>query len=425
MGNFVKVENRWDSIIAYKQKVGGVWSDMSENDFRTICQSTKLNYGGFVATDHVLSIVSAPSVTGETYSFTAILDNTRNITSACTWSVVSGGIYGVMYSAGTLLILTLANNSPVTVRAEYGDLTAEQAITVTYKQGTSASTETEVVTDESGNTTTTTTTTIENEDGTSQVETTTVITDESGNTVGTQESTQNNNADGSYDSTSTSYDENGDPTETINASGDTEGNVSTQGIEYDESGTPVVTAYTIDTSGNPDGEKTYNGDGVNTEYYAFDVTRGFVMHIHFYINFSQQPAGQDENHHNVLTAKRATPSPWYGFQLRQTGTNKYVQLGTQFSTGSNTNTQIASAATASANTSEYDLTITYNPTASTNSFVCYNNLKGANVYTSNNKFPDIDDLKYIKVTVGYAMDANGDPFRYSNINVLDFSIERT
>jgi hypothetical protein len=329
-----------------------------------------------------------------------------------------------MYGAGTLLILTLANNSPVTVRAEYGDLTAEQAITVTYKQGTSASTETEVVTDESGNTTTTTTTTIENEDGSSMIETSTVITDESGNTIGTQEATQNNNADGSYDSTSTSYDENGDPTETINASGDTEGNVSTQGIEY-ENGEPVVTGYTVDTSGNPDGEKTYNADGVNTEYYAFDVTRGFVMHIHFYINFNQQPAGQDENHHNILTAKRATPSPWYGFQLRQTGTNKYVQLGTQFSTGNNTNTQIASAATASANTAEYDLTITYNPTASTNAFVCRNNLTSKNVYTSNNKFPDIDDLKYIKVTVGYAMDANGDTFRYSNIRVLDFSIERT
>ena len=120
-----------------------------------------------------------------------------------------------------------------------------------------------------------------------------------------------------------------------------------------------------------------------------------------------------------------TPSPWYGFQLRQTGNNKYVQLGTQFATGNNTNTQIASAATATANTAEYDLTITYNPTASTNSFVCRNNLTSSNVYTSNLKFPDIDDLKYIKVTVGCAMDENGDPFRYSNIKVLDFSITRT
>ena len=74
---------------------------------------------------------------------------------------------------------------------------------------------------------------------------------------------------------------------------------------------------------------------------------------------------------------------------------------------------------------EYDLTITYTPSASTNAFVCYNNLTSANVYRSNNKFPDIDDLKYLKVTIGYAMDPNGDPYRYSNINVLDFSITRT
>ena len=38
--------------------------------------------------------------------------------------------------------------------------------------------------------------------------------------------------------------------------------------------------------------------------------------------------------------KRADPSPWYGFQIRQSGTSKYIQLGTQFEFGSNTNTAI-------------------------------------------------------------------------------------
>ena len=423
MASFLKVDGEWIPMAVIYVKENGAWVKYTQAELETYVSGKTLTYGGYDQGEHTLSLNSLPSVTGETYSFTALYDNRTDVTTACTWTIVSGLMYAVFTSAGTLSILTNANDSLVVVQAEYNGLTAEKNIRVTYAHGITAETQTEIVTDASGNTHTSTINTVENEDGSSVVETSTVITDESGNTIGTQEATQNTNADGSYDSTSTSYDENGDPTETINASGDTEGNVSTQGIEY-ENGEPVVTGYTIDTSGNPDGEKTYNGDGVNTEYYAFDVTRGFVMHIHFYINFSQQPAGQDENHHNILTAKRATPSPWYGFQLRQTGTNKYVQLGTQFSTGSNTNTQIASAATASANTSEYDLTITYNPTASTNSFVCYNNLKGANVYTSNNKFPDIDDLKYIKVTVGYAMDANGDPFRYSNIQVLDFSITR-
>lgn len=425
MGNFLKVGSEWIPTAVIYVKENNSWVKYSQEDFETYVSAHTLSFGGYLDVTHTLNIIGIQSFTGETYTFEALYDGRTSVTSACTWSVVSGGMYAVLSGPGTLTILSLASNANVTVRAEYNGITADRTISLTYKTGTTANTETQVITDESGNTTTTTTTVIENEDGSSQVEETQVITDESGNTIGSQETSTNNNADGSYDSTSTTYDENGDPTETTNVSGDTAGNVSTQGIEYDESGTSAVTAYTIDTSGNPDGEKTYNGDGVNTEYYAFDVTRGFVMHIHFYINFTQQPAGQDENHHNIVTAKRATPTPWYGFQLRQTGTNKYIQLGTQFSAGNNTNTQIASAATASANTAEYDLTITYNPTASTNSFVCRNNLTSSNVYRSNNKFPDIDDLKYIKVTVGYAMDANGDAFRYSNIKVLDFSITRS
>ena len=218
--------------------------------------------------------------------------------------------------------------------------------------------------------------------------------------------------------------ENRTPTENTNTAGDTEGNVNTQEIEYDSEGNSAVTSYDIDTSGSDSG-KIYNGDGVNTEYYAFDMTHGFVMNIHFYINFSQQPAGQNQNHHNILAMKRNDPSPWYGFQFRQTSTNKYITLGTQFATGSNTNTNITGQTTASANTVEYDLTITYTPSASTDAFVCYNNLTSANVYKSNNKFPDIDDLKYLKVTIGYAMDPNGDPYRYSNITILNFNISRT
>lgn len=424
MASFLKVDGEWIPMAVIYVKENGTWVKRTQAELEAYVSGKTLAYGGYDRGEHTLSINSLSSVTGETYSFTALYDNRTDVTTACTWTMVSGMMYALFTSAGTLSILTNANDSLVIVQAEYNGLTVEKSMRVTYAHGITAETQTEIVTDASGNTHTSTINTVENEDGSSQVETSTVITDESGNTIGSQESTQNNNADGSYDSTSTSYDENGDPTETINASGDTEGNVSTQGIEY-ENGEPVVTGYTIDTSGNPDGEKTYNGDGVNTEYYAFDVTRGFVMHIHFYINFTQQPSGQDENHHNIVTAKRATPSPWYGFQLRQSSTNKYIQLGTQFSTGSNTNTTINPTWITTNVLGEYDLTITYNPTASTNSFVCRNNLTSSNVYTSNNKFPDIDDLKYIKVTVGCAMDANGDPFRYSNIDVLDFSITRT
>ena len=40
-------------------------------------------------------------------------------------------------------------------------------------------------------------------------------------------------------------------------------------------------------------------------------------------------------------------------------------------------------------------------------------------------FPDEADLKYLRVTIGYAMDEFGHPFRYSNINLQNFSIQRT
>lgn len=123
--------------------------------------------------------------------------------------------------------------------------------------------------------------------------------------------------------------------------------------------------------------------------------------------------------------KRATPSPWYGFQLRHSNNNKVIILGTQFATGNNTNTNITGRSTGVTNEQEFNLTITYNPNASSNKFVCRDNINNKNIYTSNLTFPDIEELKYLKVTIGHALDADGNPYRYSNINVIDFSINRT
>ena len=393
MSTYLKKDGEWIKTSRIYVKVNETWTRYTEEQISAYTSDKTFTYWGFVDGAHTLSIIGVGSITGETYSISALYDSTVIPSTACTWGVVSGGLYATIDTAGTITISTGANGNNVTVRASYMGLTADKIITVTYRSGTAAQTETEVVVDASGNTTTTTTTIVENEDGSSSVEETVVVTDESGNTIGTVESNTETNADGSFNGTSTSYDAEGNPTETTNQSGDTEGNVNTQDIEYNESGNPVVTAYTIDTSDNPDGAKTMNGDGTNTEYYAFDLTHGFVLDFHFTINLTQQPAGQNENHHNILTMKRATPEPWYGFQIRHTGSNKFIILGTQFSGGTNTNTQLTSAATASANTAEYDLTITYNPTASTRCFVYHDNLANRDVYTSNLKFPDIDDLK--------------------------------
>ena len=371
-----------------------------------------------------LAIEGALSVSAETCQYRAIGSNVSDVTTAATWSIVSGSEYATINSNnGEVTILTGASESQVTIQAVYDTLTAITTVTLTYVSGSTSETTTEIVTDDSGNTTTVTTIVTENEDGSSSETVQTVITDESGNTVGSSESNTNTNADGSYTGNTVNYDANGDPVDGVNVSGDTDSNVSTQTVEFDESGNSMVVGYEIDTSENPDGTKTFNEDGVNTEYYAFDVTRGFIIDINFTINFNNQPAGQDENHHNILTAKRATPSPWYGFQLRHSQTNKYIQLGTQFATGSNTNTTISGQSLGN-NVYEYDLTIRYNPTASTNNFVCYNNITQTTVRSNNSKFPDIPELRYLKVVIGYAMDENGNPYRYSNINVKNFNLRR-
>lgn len=346
----------------------------------------------YQASTPTLSIQCADEVTSTSLTIVALYNNTV-LHSGAVWSITQGTEYATIDNFGEITILQSASNSSVTVSCSYNGLVATKELTLTYKSGSESQTETEVTVDPStGETITTTTTTTTNEDGSSE-------------------------------STTTSYNDEGAPISTVNNTTDNSGNVSTQDIVYDDNGNEVVTGYTIDTSSNPDGTKTFNGDGVNTEYYAFDMTHGFVIDFNFTINFNQQPPNQNENHHNILTMKRSTPSPWYGFQLRQTGTNKFLILGTQFTNGSNVNTQINSTPSGS-NPAEFSFRITYDPTASSNTFVCRNMITDSNVYTSNDVFPDIPELRYLKVTIGYAMDENGDPYRYSNINVKNFSITR-
>lgn len=379
---------------------------------------------GYIPPTPSLVIEGASVVSAETCQYNVIYGNYIDVTTSSTWSIVSGSQYATINSSnGEMTILSSANNSLVEIQAIYSGITATKTVTLTYLNGASSDTSTETTTDASGNTTTVTTTVTTYGDGSSSETSESVIINEFGELVGTSQSNKETNADGSYNGSTVNYDAEGNPTDGSNVTGDTDNNVSTQSIEYDESGNTVVVGYDIDTSGSQDGTKTFNLDGANTDYYAFDLTHGFILDFNFTIDFRNQPSGQDQNHHNILTAKRADPSPWYGFQLRHSKTDLAITLGTQFDGGSNTNTTIYGS-TISGSLVEYDLTITYNPTASTNSFVCYNNISSSNVFTSNSKFPDIDALKYIKIVIGYAVNSSGNPFRYSNINVKNFNLRR-
>lgn len=224
------------------------------------------------------------------------------------------------------------------------------------------------------------------------------------------------NSDGSYNA----YSGNTDGSY-VSESGDTSGNVHTQDV--DSAGT--VTSYVIDTTNNDTGSGQTIHDGVNTEYYAFDITHGFDLIIDFYIDCANQPKtgsiGYNQGHHQILTMKRATPEPWYGFQLRQSNANKYIQLGTQFETGSNTNTQIT---VPNSGKSRMKFQITYNPTVESGetTFICRDLLANTTVYTSTLKFPDLPELRYLKVIIGAGVDENNNPYRYSNIDVYEFSV---
>jgi hypothetical protein len=292
----------------------------------------------------ILVIGGAQTVTAETCQYVAMYGGAEPVDAV--WTITSGGTYASIDTGGTVTINSNASGSSVTIQAVYSGITAETNVVLTYKSGSTSETTTEYETDpETGEITATTTTVTENEDGTSTSAITTIV-----------------------------YDEEGNPEEMTNQNVDVSGNVNTQNIEYDESGNEVVTGYDIDTSGNPEGSKNYNHDGVNTEFYALDVTEGFTMDIHFTIDFDQQPPNQNDGHHNIINSKRATPEPWYGFQIRQSQKNKYIQLGTQFSTGSNLNQTItttnANKYNGSSNIYEYNIHIMYDPKASDNKFTC-------------------------------------------------------
>lgn len=73
---------------------------------------------------------------------------------------------------------------------------------------------------------------------------------------------------------------------------------------------------------------------------------------------------------------------------------------------------------------EFNFSITYDPTLLTDTFVARELISNKKVYSSNYLFPDSPELSYLTMCIGYALDGNGDPYRYSRINVIDFSVEK-
>lgn len=264
------------------------------------------------------------------------------------------------------------------------------------------------------------------QDGSSRETSNTTYYDSNHDIDGTQTSTTQNAGDGSSETLALRYNANGDLIHRMNGVVDTDGVASTQDIDYDGEKTNV-TGYTIDTYDSIAGSKNFYEEGVNTGFYAFDTVEGFIMNIRFRMDFTNQPPDQNEEHHQILQMKRAQPSPWYGFQLRQDKNNKYIYLGTQFEFGSNTNTNINPQGAnwiVENQIAEFNLQVTYDPTLFSNTFILRDLITNRILFTSDYVFPDLPELRYLTICLGYALDEDGNPYRYSNMDIINFSIEK-
>ena len=73
---------------------------------------------------------------------------------------------------------------------------------------------------------------------------------------------------------------------------------------------------------------------------------------------------------------------------------------------------------------EFNFHITYDPTLFSNTFVAQELISNKKIYSSNYLFPDLPELRYLTVCLGCALDENAQPYRYSKINVLNFSLQK-
>lgn len=412
-----------------------------------------------------LSIGGASTLKAESCQYLALLDN--RVVLPDSWSIASGSQYATISPTGILTVLPGASGSTVEIDCHYFNLSASKQVEVTYVSGSSAETtsETEVVVDpETGQTTETTVTTtvitdsegnettetstsetvtnvdgsssqtetteVTNPDGSSSSSSETINYDENGDVTGSSTNETVNNADGSSTSSTTNYDADGDPTDTTNVSGDVDGNVDTQEIEYTEDGDPVVTSYSIDTSGNPDGEKDITGTGVDTEFTPFTAGNGFECHIVFRTVKTEQPnpplvVDTEDNGSNylfnILTAKSPF-KPYRGFHIRWALSKKNYSSGNLIFGYTAANASSTTSRTLYGVNDVYDITFIYDPLLQKypSKFRVISN-QGAFTTVSTNITFETNDLEFY---LGYGINQEGEPYRYSNVQIYEFSLTK-
>lgn len=466
-GKFFYCVSKYDN-----ETVFGTWSITSGSQYASINENGKVTinegvtggsitiqcvYDGNTATkditvsyDNQLTIECSSELIGT--SGNAIARYNTTIVSP-TWSITSGNQYATITSSGEI---TIISSGSITLSATYNGYQATRTVNVTYISGQSSSTEV----NEDGSVTTTTTTTVENQDG-STTETSTSSTTHDDGSISTTESETTTNqdgsstttssttnqdgtscqseinvaSDGSSESTTTNYDENGNPTSGENNTVDVQGNSNTQEITYDENGDTTVTAYTIDTTGNDGGTGETISDGINTEFVPWDNSDGWEMHIRFKSIPSEQPRppivtdteDTGANYHFTLVCAKSPFKPWPGFHIRWTlNRNTYngnLVFGyTPAGASNSTNKNLAKAPTTGTNANMYDFTISYDPTLKKypSKFRCVDNYGRGSTSSFNHNF---DPIEY-EFTIGYNLNQKGEPYRYSNLTVYEFTINK-
>jgi len=155
------------------------------------------------------------------------------------------------------------------------------------------------------------------------------------------------------------------------------------------------------------------------------------MHIRFYSRKQDQPnppivtdtEDTSSNYHFTILCAKDPRSPYPGFHIRWTlSRTNYnsgnLVLGYRGRTGSSKNQSLA----ISKNNDMYDFTITYDPELKKypSKFRCVDNLNGGALVTLN---LDFNAINY-ECTLGYNINQQGQPYRYSNLTIYEFSINK-
>ena len=125
MGQYIKINGEWKRIANVYKKVEGVWTQQNTYSF----DNRIYVYDPTVIDHDVFLIIAEDSYTGKHFYLVAQL-NDRRIYPI--WTIASGGTYATVNENGKVTILSAADNSLITVQANYKNLVETADILVSY-----------------------------------------------------------------------------------------------------------------------------------------------------------------------------------------------------------------------------------------------------------------------------------------------------